>query len=600
MQPIERLRKPLDLLKSLSGRLLKASTWEAFEEALFDLSENVNWGVRDEDRALYRKNPSMPGLAEGIARDRDAVSRLREVMDSLLAALKGSIDAPKASLGMFRILLEPALSQTLGEERGPQEGIQLLTFQGLHGAFFDELFLMGLNDRVFPQAKAEASWFPESFIVDLSGILKRRLWSSAGEWYQAGEEILAKALSQAKKVTLSWRARTDDEKEMLPAPIVDSIASLFPEGAVKRYRAEWPVPPREGDVADLGELWLLLARNSCSESPPREFRRHFWGRSDRLWARMCRNRRMSAAVKSDGHDDILSEAHFQAWLSTRPTFKGPGDGREWPVLSAGVMRNYAECPRKFWYSDVLRLSPWERASEGFSSQEQGSLVHRTLELFFRPLLLKTAKSGDLALDRLLGIFDQESRMHSLSPNRGRLPLFDLEIRKIRGQLSSWHARQGELHKADVVGLEWPFDASSENPPYFVEDGGQSFFLQGRVDRIDRLQDGSFEVRDYKLAFSSFYSAAKEGDPAWLPLSLYALKIQEAFQTKGGDPPKVSAKLEFIVPMGKGPFKGAKVSGPDAFRDIYSRMLTRSIMRDPSRKACEWCPFTTVCGGGFEE
>jgi CRISPR/Cas system-associated exonuclease Cas4 (RecB family) len=659
--------KELVVLKNLRAKgetLSQAEAWEGFESAFFRILNELKWGADPKGSPIYRENekdPSFPELKAQVMTDKVAVEAFWGVTKELFTALKASKEAPAPTLEIFQLLLTSSLNIRLPEPFRLEEGIYLLNYQELHGAFFDELFLMGLNDRVFPQAKAESSYFPESFIVSLEGILGRRLWSSASERYQGQEEILVHAISQAKKVTLSWHRMGDNEKAKLPAPVVASIVGMFPkkkveheqtdgeleqektDGELKLEKTDWPLPPKAADISDKLELWLYLSKaySSASQSEaPEEFIKNFGKNAEELWVSMDRRRdtlkRNAVKLiqskdsqeegdggeekrkdtfgrhKTQGHNKLWP-IYLDAWLRSLDHFNGL------PVLSVKTLTNYVECPRRFWYADVLKLREWGAPKSDFNWIDQGIFAHRVLELFLNPSLER--HPSFYGRERLSKILEEVEGEYKMSSQVGRRLVFESTLDKMKTIIYDWHGRKGGKWEEEILALEWPFDlpervggdslqspkftqilSKGKDQPFLVEmdPQGDSFYLRGRIDRIDALAKDKYRIVDYKLSRSAKYKSPKRQDPIdplFYPSILYSLVIEERLKRKGREEPVVEARLEFLEHHKDGQYLEVPKADSTVFSKIYEKILERDIRPTEDDKVCEKCNYRYMCQGG---
>jgi CRISPR/Cas system-associated exonuclease Cas4 (RecB family) len=153
------------------------------------------------------------------------------------------------------------------------------------------------------------------------------------------------------------------------------------------------------------------------------------------------------------------------------------------AFSHSGIREYLSCPKKYFFGHILRL-------QGITlpGASLGTLVHQTLSAFHRenPNLdvLPPGKAGV----RLHAILDQEMQamQAELGPQLLNESLRRLAVKLLDDYLDylalpSWEGRQ-------VLETEKPFSFRYGK-----------YIIRGRIDRIDQLQDGTFELVDYKTS-----------------------------------------------------------------------------------------------------
>ncbi|MDR2199261.1 MAG: PD-(D/E)XK nuclease family protein [Deltaproteobacteria bacterium] len=588
--------KNLTAIKKAGEELAASGGWREFESRFRSALKEFKWGAAEERGRTSEEDGGGSGFERNAGKDAVAAKAFMDVLTALFHALRNSSEAPTPGLKFFRLLLEKALNINIDSEESRGEGVHLLRYRDLHGAFFDELFLLGLNDKVYPRAQAESSYFPEDFIVSLSNILGRRLWSSAAERYQSEEEILTRALSQAKKVTLSWHRQDDNKRTLLPSPILDSIESMFEKGEPRRVKRDWPLPPKADKIRDYDELMLYLANLPDKESAAREYGRLFKDGKRDLFKDMER-RRESLERMQETEAESMRKEQLKAWLASLE--KNNYNGR--PLISIRMLQEYKKCPRSFWYGHVLKLSNWEGGTGDFSSLEEGNLLHNTLRVFFLPLMKPNPNPEDLEFDRLEKIFTKTAEDMEKSFAIGRKPAFKSFLVKVKSALRSWHSRQENLIGKKIKGLEWPFDNDSSNPPFLVKEGKTEFYLKGRIDRIEEGENGGYRVIDYKTRGSDRYKNLEQDDPVNYPVQLYTMVVAEDKSFKTGKKDiEVKGFFEFIDPRTCDPIVEVNAGDRKIFANIFEQILTGAIQPVYDEENCGGCSFRAVCGGCLDE
>ncbi len=241
-----------------------------------------------------------------------------------------------------------------------------------------------------------------------------------------------------------------------------------------------------------------------------------------------------------------------------------GDG---VMLSASDIDTYRTCPLKYKFARVFRIP-----QEPTIHQRFGIVVHQVLERFH-------ARSGDGisgvsgSLPELLGLLDASWRRGGFGESE--------EERQLRGKaasaLTQYHTR---------------FQSSESEPMWFER--AFSFklgphLLRGRVDRVDRLPGGEYELIDYKTG--------RPKSPVQLvddvQLSLYAVGAREAWSLEA------SQQAYYYV------LDDQKVAVPDDRHDRFAwieevtmevadGILSQGFEPTPSFAACSVCDYRLVC------
>ncbi len=245
--------------------------------------------------------------------------------------------------------------------------------------------------------------------------------------------------------------------------------------------------------------------------------------------------------------------------SLAPFLPKRGDG---VVLSASDIDTYRTCPLKYKFARVFRIP-----QEPTIHQRFGILLHQVLERFHG------REDAGASLPELLGLLDAGWRRGGFGDSE--------EERQLRGKAASALTRYHER-----------FQSSEAEPMWFER--AFTFrlgphLLRGRVDRVDRLPGGSYELIDYKTGRPKTSTQLLDD----VQLSLYAVGAREAWSLDASqqayyyllDDQKVS------VPLDDG-------DRSDWIREVALEVaegiLSQGFEPTPSVAACSICDYRLVC------
>jgi probable DNA repair protein len=161
---------------------------------------------------------------------------------------------------------------------------------------------------------------------------------------------------------------------------------------------------------------------------------------------------------------------------------------------SSVLTSQSQCPFKAFATARLAAQTWEEAEAGLTAGQRGSLLHAVLHAVWGG-----PPNGIRSQDELLQ--DQEGRrlfvvghvhralQNELRPElRQRMPhrYLELEERRLTGLVTEW---------LDYEATRVSFEVAETEVARPIRIAGLSFDL--RLDRIDKLNDGSLLVIDYK-------------------------------------------------------------------------------------------------------
>jgi DNA helicase-2/ATP-dependent DNA helicase PcrA len=249
------------------------------------------------------------------------------------------------------------------------------------------------------------------------------------------------------------------------------------------------------------------------------------------------------------------EPSLEAFLPRR------GDGAL--SLSASDLDLYLTCPLKYKFRRVFGIP-----QEPTINQRFGILIHNVLERFHG----EPSEAGEDGLERLMGLFEAGWRRSGFGTSDDELQFRDRAREAMR--LYSEREREAE---GEPVWLERKFD---------VRIGPHQ--VRGRVDRVDRLADGSYELIDYKTGLRKS-EAELESD---LQLALYRLAAREAWDLEAS-----SGSYYYVLDADK---VAAPVRPDDAERvertvlEVGEGVLSQDFEPRPSPTTCGWCDYRLVC------
>jgi RecB family exonuclease len=320
-------------------------------------------------------------------------------------------------------------------------------------------------------------------------------------------------------------------------------------------------------------------------------------------------------------------------LAGAPAPLSPWAGGVGPGVSVDSARVYsptsfetlATCAYRYFLTNVIRVKETERPAGvvRISPADRGNVIHDSLERFLRevhdagrsPAPGTPWTSSDAA--RLLQIGDEECDAAHRRGITGSELLWHVDRARIRRDLSLFLGADSAARKetrATFADAEWPFEKA-----VITLDDGRELAFRGRVDRVDRAEDGTLIVYDYKTgAADGFEKIAKGDDPLGagtrLQLPIYAVAVREAL---GDGTASVQASYWFASEREKFRRIGYTLEPghEDALRAtlgvLAGTVEAGAFLAVPGKQDrdsyqnCRFCPYDRVCGAGdraraFEE
>ncbi|MGZ5310009.1 MAG: RecB family exonuclease, partial [Solirubrobacterales bacterium] len=261
-----------------------------------------------------------------------------------------------------------------------------------------------------------------------------------------------------------------------------------------------------------------------------------------------------------GRDAVAAreEPSLEAFLPRR------GDGL---ALSATDIDLYRTCPLKYKFARVFSIP-----QEPTINQRFGIVIHQVLERFHKNEGERPGESEAASLARLMGLFDTAWRRSGFGESNDELQFRERAV----ASLGRYHHRH----------------LASDSSPRWLERGFDfrvgPHHLRGRVDRVDELDDGRYELIDYKTGDPKPEAELAED----LQLAIYRLAAREAWQLDA------EAGAYWYVLADE---KVAVAGSPDDLERVERTVLSvgEGIMGQdfeprPSPEICSWCDFRLIC------
>jgi RecB family exonuclease len=443
-------------------------------------------------------------------------------------------------------------AQTFAPRTG-EPGVWLLDAVSAPYADVDELHLLGLVERDWPEPPRRSIFYPSSILGNLG-------WPP-----DAARMVAARAMFQdllwVPNVRVAASVFTlEDDAIVAPSPMLEEIES---SGLTLE---RWPALPAMSvfthEAVQLGDHEIVA--QIAPGAPVTE------------WLNLRRSRTAASDLQ----------------------FKGMAGLREPQTYAISYLERYLECPFKYFANRILRL-PEERDEEsGLSAIERGHFIHDVFETFFRDW-----QSGGGAAITIENVADALTLFEEIAERKlDKLPEADRALE--RNHLLGSAAASGlaerafafEIEQGGEV-LERLLEHELEGEYEFAGPGGpRRVRIRSKADRLDLMADGTIRVIDYKTGKAPKASKA-------LQLSIYGVIARQELAGRHGRSWSVGSagyiafkERDAFVPM------GGRMSLQDALADGQARLLKAvdGIERgefpvDPEEPfRCQWCGYAAVC------
>ncbi len=246
---------------------------------------------------------------------------------------------------------------------------------------------------------------------------------------------------------------------------------------------------------------------------------------------------------------------------TEPSLEGflprRGDGL---LLSASDIETYRTCPLKYKFARVFRIP-----SEPTINQRFGILVHQVLERYH-------AADAAQGLPELLGLLEGGWRRGGFGDSE--------EERQLRAKATQALVRYHDRFREEGGEPVW-FERSFQFKlgPHV---------LRGRVDRVDRLPEGGYELIDYKTGRPKSAAQLRED----VQLSLYAVGAREAWQLEAPQQAYYYVLDDQKVPVERSEEDRDWIT--DTVLEVGEGIQSQGFEPTPSFAACSMCDYRIAC------
>ncbi len=491
---------------------------------------------------------------------------------------------------------------------GHPHAVKVMTMHGAKGLEFDCVYVLGVQQSRMPGRRRSSELVPDA-------LLKEELPGTSTEAHVAEmRRLLYVAMTRARKrLVLSWpkMGGAGDQTEQKPSPFYEEARAAI--GAAEEERNEELLGIHEdlyaafrmlrdevmNGVAQvgarLGEMRLdahldaagAIARYMEMLKLASLIERH--PRPEELPAAIAEinsliTQTASAEQRQIYQDSNLDELLLETERENLRRRKIVGDQSDvsleayLPIRGGGLMLSasdidvYRTCPLKYKFARVYNIPKEQTLPQRF-----GILVHQVLERYHSQLANEELTAGvdvirEPTPDKLMTLFEAGWQRHGFSDSN----------------------EERQLHEKAVTALEryhQRFAGDRGSPMWFERSFSFRIgphLLRGRVDRVDRHPDGSYELIDYKTGRARTKSQLKDD----IQLSLYQIGARESWKLDSARQSYYYLLDDERVPLE--PSQEDVIRITDTATEVATGILAQEFEPKPSFGACSICDFQLIC------
>jgi ATP-dependent helicase/nuclease subunit B len=505
-----------------------------------------------------------------------------------------------------RFLRERVESLAVGRDR-PRPGH--LHVSTLHEVGYDGrplVFVVGLEEgAVFPAAVEDAVLLDEE-----RAAIGHRLQTSDDRQQEAVVSVLSRLAAigaSAEKVCLSYSCRdTREFRETFPSWIVLQAFRIQQGNATLTYDdlAKHFNEPVSSVAADPGSAlteagWWLSVREAADAR-------------ERI---LCAFPSLQQGLTAQAARDSDDFTEYDGFVPEAGAALDPGwTGR---LVAPTVLEDAAKCPFRFFLRNGLGVRPIEEskldADAWLSPATRGSEMH---DLFAR--LMRAARDER----RKVSLKVDQPRLQRwgrerIDALRVEMPppsdeVFARESREFLDDLDAFIEAECEgRHGRDPIGFEVPFgfpgeacdeELAMDEPLEIKLDDKRTLRVRGRIDRVNRLGPGEYEVADYKGSYwPDDWRGAFAGGTR-LQHAIYGMAAARAIRKQGLDAKPRVVRGTYLFPRLRGHRQKKEIAAPsvkklqDVLRDLSNVIGGGTFVSADKESACTFCLYGAACGG----
>jgi ATP-dependent helicase/nuclease subunit B len=373
-------------------------------------------------------------------------------------------------------------------KRTPLDAIGIYTFRDIALFKGSEIFVLGLNEGVYPPAYSLSGYFQPQHLENL----EIRYGSPTVEIFEKKAEALFNQLEVlAETISFSYCIGVDSHEPLLPskyiAPLINKVEKIQ---ASFQNRMQIPFYEEKQELMNkvayhIGKDYLV--KNTLDELKEKQ------------------NLLITLAIGNNSLSEPLSGVR----------------------RSVTAIESYVDCSFKFAMDYVLKVKPVIERVTSVDRRKTGILLHNVIEKFYKKIgfieksFLDCAKELTEDKDRiLLEIFEQEWA------GLEKELLIDLSEVVVKEEKLSWMKKIKRWWVSEKLLFQ---NEQLQNMQIYMMEKGLSFTLNNdlviniKADRVDIDEDG-FVIYDYKSSNKMIKeNEVMDGKVLQLPLYLYALK-----------------------------------------------------------------------------
>lgn len=509
----------MDQLGRLDAILRKKQTTAEFLADLYRfLTEDAGLTVKLANLMDAQTEAGLRDLA-------DETRQIWKMMISIMDQINNIMGETQFDAEVFLQLFTVGLKQAeIGLMPTSPDDLMIGTMQRTRVGRVKAVVVVGANDGIIPQGGAHEGLFAEQ---EDERLAETGFEACRSEQVRRQEERLAiyRNLSRPEsELWISYTAADQTGGQLRPSELIEDILRIFPDIRVRR------------DILNTGKAEdLISGKTSTLRHMTEAFVQETNGlEKDPVWDDvMCwyrANEPEKAAAVAEG-----LKFQNRAGSIGRELADIMFSGRGRDSLSVSRLEKYAKCPFSFYVQ--FGLKPEERQIFEAGSREIGDVYHESLMEITQKLTdegiwdsITPEQIKDLARSTVRAK-KEDFGGGVLGYSGGDSYLADRAEQTVEDAVNVLvsHARAGKIQESRY---EEEFGRHRRIRPVEVDAGGRKIYIEGKIDRLDVLENGRVKIMDYKSGHQDFNDSLIRAGYS-LQLMLYLKAAEEGEREPAG-------------------------------------------------------------------
>lgn len=387
------------------------------------------------------------------------------------------------------------------------------------------LFVLGLNDGIFPKANRQEGYLNDNdrILLQENGIELAK--TSVDSIYESQFNIYRTLTIPEEKLFLSYSSSDKEGKSIRPSILIKKIKRVFPNLMEKSdvVSKQYAVTNEKATFEEALQAYQEYLEGNKIEEKWKELLIYFYQKNKKEFSKA------TSGMNYTNKAEKISLENIKKMYGTNLR------------TTISRLENYRKCPFSFHMTYGLKLK--ENDNFQMSTIDTGSFMHEVIDSFFQylddaNLDLKTISEEEIAkiVNQIIDEILQTSRYYIFSSS-AKFRMMTKRLKKVVLQSMNYILYSLKYSDFKPIGHEVEFGDRSQYKPIKLQlDSGENIEIIGKIDRVDvgKLNDKEYvRIIDYKSQIKKLdLNQVVSGLQIQLITYLDAITEQDAFEPAG--------------------------------------------------------------------